>query len=94
MVNILDPKIKGKRYRSGDQLCDMLQDNFRGQVGMRIMQRSQGPSVFKDEEGNFDKNAMDAFMNKMYIENIWYFSKNKDTDIFKHSKRGTLEDFL
>ena len=72
----------------------MLKDNFRGQVGMRIMQRSQGASVFKDEEGNFDKDAMNEFMNKMYIENIWYFSKNENTDIFKHSKRGTLEDFM
>ena len=50
--------------------------------------------MFKDEEGNFDKDAMNEFMNKMYIENIWYFSKNENTDIFKHSKRGTLEDFM
>ena len=94
MINILDPKVKGKRYRSGDELVDMLKDNFRGQVGMRIMQRSQGASVFKDEEGNFDKDAMNEFMKKIYIENIWYFSKNKNTDIFKHTKRGTLEDFM
>ena len=26
-----------------------------GQVGMRIMQRPQGASVFKDENGKFDK---------------------------------------
>ena len=94
MINILDPKIKGKRYRSGDELVDMLKDNFMGQLGMRIMQRPQGASVFKDEEGNFDKQKMDEFMNKIYIENVWYFAKNKNTDIFKHTKRGTLEDFL
>ena len=58
------------------------------------MQRPQGASVFKDEEGNFDKQKMDEFMNKIYIENVWYFAKNKNTDIFKHTKRGTLEDFL
>ena len=42
MVNILDPKVKGKRYRSGDELVDMLRPHFMGQVGMRIMQRPQG----------------------------------------------------
>ena len=94
LINILDPKIKSKRYRSGDELVDMLKDNFMGQIGMRIMQRPQGAAVFKDEEGNFDKQKMDEFMNKIYIENVWYFAKNKNTDIFKHTKRGTLEDFL
>ena len=94
LINILDPKVKGKRYRSGDELVDMLLPNFMGQVGMRIMQRPQGASVFKDENGKFDKAAMDRFMNKIYIENIWYFSKNKNFDLFRHTKRGTLEAFL
>ena len=94
MVNILDPKVKGKRYRSGDELVDMLLPNFMGQIGMRIMQRPQGASVFKDENGNFDKDAMDKFMNQIYIENVWYFSKDKNKDIFKHKKRNTLESFF
>ena len=38
-----------------------------GQVGMRIMQRPQGASVFKDENGKFDKNAMD----RVYEQNIY-----------------------
>jgi hypothetical protein len=37
---------------------------------------------------------MNKFMNKIYIENIWYFGKNKDFDIFQHTKKGTLEDFI
>jgi len=94
MVNILDPKIKGIRYRSGDELVESLKDNFLGQCGMRIQQRSQGKSVFKDKDGNFDKAAMTEFMDKMYIENVWCFSKNKDRDIFKHTKLGTLENFF
>jgi hypothetical protein len=94
MINILDPKVKGKRYRSGDELVDMLQPYFIGQVGMRIMQRPQGKSVFKDEEGNFDKDAMDKFMKKTYIENIWCFSKDKDIDMFKKVKVNTLEGFF
>ena len=94
LVNILDPQIKKVRYRSGDELVDHLKDHFMGQVGMRIQQRSQGKSVFKDEKGNFDKEAMTKFMDKVYIENVWYFSKDKNSDIFKHTRTGTLEDFL
>ena len=94
MVNILDPKIKGKRYRSGDELVDMLRPHFMGQVGMRIMQRPQGKSVFSDENGNFDKAAMDEFMNKIYIENVWCFSKNSNKDLFRHKRRNTLEGFF
>ena len=94
MINILDPKVKGKRYRSSDELVDMLREHFMGQVGMRIMQRPQGKSVFSDKDGNFDKKAMNVFMNKVYIENIWYFGRNKDFDIFQYTKRGTLENFL
>ena len=94
MVNILDPKIKGKRYRSGDELVDSLRETFLGQIGMRIMQRPQGASVFKDEDGNFDKNAMDEFMDKSYIENVWCFARDTTTDLFAATRRGTLEDFL
>ena len=94
MVNILDPKVKGKRYRSGDELVDSLRGSFLGQIGMRIMQRPQGKSVFSDEDGNFDKNAMDEFMDKSYIENVWCFARDTTTDLFAQTKRGTLEDFL
>ena len=94
MVNILDPKIKNKRYRSGDELVDMLHPHFMGQVGMRIMQRPQGKSVFSDENGNFDKVAMDEYMNKIYIENVWCFSKNSNKDLFRHKRRNTLEGFF
>ena len=94
LVNIFDPKIKGKRYRAGDDLVDSLKEDFIGQIGMRIMQRPQGKSVFKDDDGKFDKDAMNEFMNKIYIENVWCFGKNKDFDIFQHTKKGTLEGFM
>ena len=94
MINILDPKVKNKRYRSGDELVDMLLPHFMGQVGMRIMQRPQGPAKFKDEDGNFDSSKLKQFMEKMYIENIWYFSKDKNKDIFKHCRVSTLESFF
>ena len=93
-VNIMDPKVHGVRYYSGDELVNKFQDKFLGQIGMRIMQRPQGKAVFNDENGNFSKEKLDEHMNKMFIENVWCFSKNKDRDIFKHNKLGTLEEFM
>ena len=94
MVNILDPKIKGQRYRSSDELVTMLRPHFLGQIGMRIAQRPQGASVFKDEDGNFDKKALNDFMNMLYMENVWCFSKDTSVDLFKDIKVNTLEDFF
>jgi len=94
LVNILDPKVKGKRYRSGDELVTMLRPHFLGQIGYRIMQRPQGASVFKDDDGNFDKNAMDDFMNMLYMENVWCFGKDTSVDLFKDIKVNTLENFF
>ena len=74
MVNILDPKVKGKRYRSGDELVDSMKDDFIGQVGMRIMQRPKSDKLFKDEQEKKE------FMNNIFIENIWYFS-NENNDL-------------
>jgi len=85
MTNIMDPKIKGVRYRSSDELVDSLHDHWIGQIGMRIMQRPQGKNVFKTKE------ELEAFMNKTYIENVWCFGKNKKFDLFRHLRRGTLE---
>ena len=44
-VNIMDPKINGKRYRSGDELVDKFRDKFLGQIGMRIMQQLKSDTV-------------------------------------------------
>ena len=88
LINIMDPKIKGKRYRTGDELCDKYSskyDNrFKGQIGMRIMQRPKSDKLFKDEQEKKE------FMNNIFIENIWYFS-NENTDLFKKS---TLDEFF
>ena len=85
MVNIFDPKIKNKRYYSSDELVNSLKDFFIGQIGMRIMQRPKG---------NLDKKEQKEFMNRGYIENVWCFSKNKDIDLFEHTRSSTLEEFL
>ena len=94
LVNIFDPKINKKRYRASDDLVDSMEKHFMGQLGMRIMQRPQGKAVFSDEEGNFDKSQLQTFFDKIYIENIWYFGKNKDRDILQYTKSGTLDDFF
>jgi len=91
--NIMDPKIKGTRYRSSDELVNRLKDKFLGQIGMRIMQRPQGKAVFKDEDGNFSKEKLDENMNKMFIENIWCFG-DKDLDLFRNSRKATLDEFF
>ena len=85
-VNIMDPKINGKRYRSGDELVDKFQDKFLGQIGMRIMQRPKSDTLFKDEQEKAD------FMNKMFIENVWCFGPK--TDLFKNSRKATLDEFF
>ncbi len=91
-VNIMDPKVHGVRYYSGDELVDKFQDKFLGQIGMRIMQRPQGKAVFNDEHGNFSKEKLDEHMNKMFIENVWCFGP--ETDLFKSSRKATLDEFF
>ena len=84
LTNIMDPKIKGTRYHSCDDLVDHI-PNFIGQIGMRIMQRPQGKNKFQTKE------ELVEFMNKLYIENVWCFGKNKEFDFFRHTRRATLE---
>ena len=91
-VNIMDPKINGKRYRSGDELVDKFAKNFMGQIGMRIMQRPKSDTLFKDEQEKAD------FMNKMFIENVWCFGPEckpgECIDLFKNSRKATLDEFF
>ena len=105
MINILDPQVKGVRYKSGEALVDMLKDNFLGQVGMRIQQRPMGVAKFSkiNEKGEtvHDKEAMNAYMKKIYVENVWTFSKDKTLKgltlnkmIPKWNQLGTLERFI
>jgi len=83
-VNIMDPKIKNKRYRSCDELVDSLQEHFVGQIGMRIMQRPKSDKLFENDE------AKQEFMNRTFIENVWCFSKDKSLDYFRHARTATL----
>ena len=85
-VNIMDPKVKGKRYYSSDELVNKFKDSFMGQIGMRIMQRPKSDKLFEDDKAKAD------FMNKMFIENVWCFGPK--TDLFKHSRKGNLDQFF
>ena len=85
-VNIMDPKVKGKRYYSSDELVNKFKDSFMGQIGMRIMQRPKSDKLFEDDKAKAD------FMNKMFIENVWCFGPK--TDLFKHSRKGNLDKFF
>ena len=85
-VNIMDPKVKGKRYYSSDELVNKFKDSFMGQIGMRIMQRPKSDKLFEDDKAKAD------FMNKMFIENVWCFGPK--TDLFKHSRKGNLDEFF
>ena len=80
----MDPQVKGKRYRSCDEVVDMLKDNFVGQIGMRIMQRPKSDKLFETEK---DKQE---FMNKTFIENVWCFSKDKNFDLFSTARKEHL----
>lgn len=84
-INIMDPVINGKRYRTCDELvdfmCDKLKATFLGQIGMRIKQRPK-----KMESG------LDEFLTKDFIENIWCFSKNNGTITLNNN--ATLESLM
>lgn len=94
IVNIMNPKVKNVVYPSCDELVDLLRPHFKGQIGMRIMQRPQGKSVFKDEEGNFDKEQLQDYFDQLYIENCWYFGKEDTPDIFLRAEKNNLDDFF
>ena len=96
LVNIMDPKVKGIRYYSSEELVDKFKDSFMGQIGMRIMQRPQGRKMYKTKE------ELNEFMAKMFIENIWVFRGvdsgteefRHDFDLFKNSRKATLDSFM
>jgi hypothetical protein len=91
----MDPTVKGVRYKSCDELVDALisprtlgfPERFKGQIGMRIMQRPQGRAKFKTEK------ELKEFMNQLYIENVWCFGK-AELDYFRHARKNTLEQFF
>jgi hypothetical protein len=92
MVNIMDPKVKGKRYKACDNLVNDLKEHFKGQIGMRIMAR---PKSLKSFEGNTHeerKAKYDEWQAKWFVESVWCFQKpgGEDVDLFAPFKDSTL----
>ena len=108
LINIMNPKVKGKMFPSCDEVVDELREHFKGQIGMRIMQRPQSSESFlekwsdvkgeddsnqvSDKEG-IDRTAMQDFMKKLYMENVWWFSKT-NKDLFLPNRQQSLESFF
>ncbi len=86
LTNIMDPKVNGTRYRASDALVGSLKEHFMGQIGMKIVQRPKS--------GVKDKVKIEEHMNRVYIENVWCFGKNKEFDFFRHKRRASLENLF
>jgi len=80
-INIMDPQVKGKRYRACDDLVDHMiakpDCHFIGQIGMRIKQRPK----------NIGTMNLRKHLSNIFIENIWCFSK----DVVSSFHTPTLE---
>ena len=85
MINIMDPTINGKRYRSCDEMVDYitkdLHGNFIGQVGMRIKQRPK----------NLDRISLSNHLSTNFIENVWCFSKQQN---YNFERNPSLESIM
>ena len=80
-INIMDPQVKGKRYRACDDLVDYMKQkqncHFLGQIGMRIKQRPK----------KLDTMTLRHHLSTIFIENVWCFSK----DVKSNFNLPTLE---
>ena len=86
MINIMDPTIKGKRYRTCDEMVDYITSiggNFVGQIGMKIKQRPK----------KMGKEELLEHLSADFIENIWCFSKTKYKWL-PVKRRATLENLM
>ena len=95
MVNIMDPKVKGKRHKSCDDLVNDLKEYFVGQIGMRIMARPKSIKSFEGDTHEERKAKYDEWQAKWFIESVWCFRKpdpsNNNVDIFAPYKDSTLD---
>ncbi len=92
MVNIMDPKVKGKRHKSCDDLVNDLKEYFKGQIGMRIMARPKSIKSFEGDTHEERKAKYDEWQAKWFVESVWCFQKpgGEDVDLFSPYKDSTL----
>ena len=93
MVNIMDPKVKGKRHKSCDDLVNDLKEHFKGQIGMRIMARPKSIKSFEGDTHEERKAKYDEWQAKWFVESVWCFQKpgGIDVDLFAPYKDYTLD---
>ena len=93
MVNIMDPKVKGKRHKSCDDLVNDLKEHFKGQIGMRIMARPKSIKSFEGDTHEERKAKYDEWQAKWFVESVWCFQKpgGEDVDLFAPFKDSTLD---
>tara|TARA_B100001250_G_C19762346_1_gene773090 strand:+ start:42 stop:1040 length:999 start_codon:yes stop_codon:yes gene_type:complete len=93
MVNIMDPKVKGKRHKSCDDLVNDLKEHFKGQIGMRIMARPKSIKSFEGDTHEERKAKYDEWQAKWFVESVWCFQKpgGEDVDLFAPFTDSTLD---
>jgi len=93
MVNIMDPKVKGKRHKSCDDLVNHFMKYFKGQIGMRIMSRPKSIESFSGDTYEEKKAKYDEWQAKWFLESVWCFQKpgGEEIDIFAPYKDSVLE---
>ena len=99
MVNIMDAKIKGKRYKCCDDLVNFMMNkyegSFIGQIGMRIMARPKSLKSFEGNTPEEKKKKYDEWMDKWFLESVWAFQKpGGDSDLFAPYCDTSLESFF
>jgi len=93
MVNIMDPKVKGNRYKACDNLVNDLKEFFKGQIGMRIMSRPKSIKSFEGDTHEEKKAKYDEWQAKWFVESVWCFQNpgGEDVDLFAPFKDSTLD---
>jgi hypothetical protein len=97
-VNIMDPKVKGKRHKSCDDLVgwfmNKYEGSFIGQIGMRIMSRPKSIKSFEGDTYDEQKAKYDEWQAKWFLESVWVFRKpgGSELDIFAPYTDSALPD--
>ena len=78
--------------KAAQRLATVMEAEDKKGFGLRMEVTSGGCSGM-NYNMSFEKEQKE-FMNRVYIENVWCFSKNKDIDLFEHTRSSTLEEFL
>jgi len=89
----MDPKVKGKRHKSCDDLVNDLMEHFKGQIGMRIMARPKSIKSFEGDTHEERKAKYDEWQAKWFVESVWCFQKpgGEVVDLFGPFKDSTLD---